>query len=91
MPRVYLSAEARVAAQEARELDKLSELVRTCKGRTRRNDEDTAKEAGMSRNTFSRAKSPEVVGAMSLRAARRLAHAVGCTPEDWLRIGGFDK
>lgn len=89
MPKVYLSAEARAAAQEARELDKLSELVRTCKGRTRRNDEDTAKEAGMSRITFSRAKSPEVVGAMSLRAARRLAHAVGCTADDWLRIGGF--
>lgn len=58
MPRVYLSAEARVAAQEARELDKLSELVRTCKGRTRRNDEDTAKEAGMSRQHIQPGQKP---------------------------------
>lgn len=90
MPKVYLSAEARAAAQEARELDKLSELVRTCKGRTRRNDEDTAKAAGMSRGTLFRAKNPAAVGTLSLRSARRLAHAVGCTAEDWLKIGGFE-
>ena len=68
MPKVFLSAEDRALAREERELDRLSELVRTCKGRTRQKDGDTAQQAGLS----------------------RLAHAVGCTKEDWLRIGGFE-
>lgn len=90
MPKVFLSAEDRALAREARELDRLSELVRTCKGRTRQKDGDTAQQAGLSRMTFAEIKHPGRAGALSLRSARRLAHAVGCTKEDWLRIGGFE-
>ena len=91
MPKVYLSSEARERAREERELDLLSERIRTCKGRTRRNDEDTAKLAGMCRTTFCNLKQPGRVENLSLLSARRLAHAVGCTADDWLRIGGFTK
>lgn len=89
MPRVYLSDADRSAARELQRLDKLSELVRTCKGRTARLDEESARAAGISKGTFTRAKRAESVGQLSFRSALRLAHAVGCTAEDWLKIGGF--
>lgn len=89
MPRVYLSDADRTAAKEARELGLLAELVRTCKGRTGKKDYDTAKEAQIGVSSFARTKDPDAIGGMKLLTARRLAHAVGCTKEDWLRIGGF--
>jgi len=90
MPRIYLSDEARTAAQEERELGRLSELVRTCKGRTYKKDADTAREAQISPGAFYQLKRTEAVAKLNLLSARRLAHAVGCTKEDWLRIGGFE-
>ena len=49
-----------------------------------------AESVGITARAFCRFKQPENIGGMSLRRARRIAHAVGCTPEDWLRIGGFN-
>ena len=89
MPKVILGTQAKLEDKEEREMAKLSELVRTCKGRTMQKDKDTAQTAGVSIGIFCKAKHPENVYGMSLRVVRRIAHAVGCTKEDWLKIGGF--
>lgn len=89
MPKVVLGTKAKQKNNEEREMGRLSELVRTCKGRTLRKDKDTAEMADVSLSVFGKAKHPENVYGMSLRMVRRIAHAVGCTKEDWLYIGGF--
>lgn len=87
MPKVFLSAAEREAAREDAELATLAELIRTSKGRTGKRDQDTADEVGVSKASFCGYK--RSVNGISLRTARRIAHAVGCTREQWLRIGGF--
>lgn len=91
MPAVYLSDDARRQAREEKDFARFAELVRTGKGRLRRKDYEIAEDVGITARAFCRFKLPENIGGMSLRRARRIAHAVGCTPEDWLRIGGFAK
>lgn len=88
MPKVYLRQADREAARESAEIGTLTELIRTSKGRTGKRDQDTAKEAGISAVTFCNYKR-EGVESIGLLTARRIAHAVGCTKEQWLRIGGF--
>lgn len=91
MPAVYLSDADRRKAREEKDFSHFAELVRTGKGRLERKEYEMAEAAGISSKEFSRIKHADAIGSISLRRARRIAHAVGCTPEDWLRIGGFDK
>lgn len=91
MPAVYLSDADRRKAQEEKDFSRFAELVRTGKGRLERKEYEMAGDAGISSKEFSRLKNADAIGSISLRRARRLAHAVGCTPEDWLKIGGFSK
>ncbi len=89
MPRVYLTQADREAAREANEIGTLTDLIKTAKGRTGRSDQETAEDAGISAVTFCNYKKRGTIASVSLLTARRIAHAVGCTKEQWLRIGGF--
>ena len=91
MPAVDLSDADRRKAREDKDFSRFAELVRTGKGRLERKEYEMAEDAGISSKEFSRLKNADALGSISLRRARRLAHAVGCTPEDWLKIGGFSK
>lgn len=91
MPAVYLSDADRRQAREDKDFARFAELVRTGKGRLERKEYEMAEDAGLTARSFARFKHAENIGSMSLRRARRIAHAVGCTPEDWLKIGGFSK
>ena len=91
MPAVYLSDDARRQAREDKDFARFAELVRTGPGRLEVKCQELAEAAGMSQSSFTRFRHRDRIGSMSLRNARRVAHAIGCTPEDWLRIGGFDK
>lgn len=77
--------------REDKDFHRFAGLIVTTRLRTKRKDYETAKAIGISPRAFSRYKDPETVSHMSLTLARRMAHAIGCTPEDWLRIGGFAK
>ena len=89
MPKVYLTQEDRLEAEEDRELAHLTDLIRTARYRLDVPDSALAKAVGVSGARFSQLKADGAVDGVSLRRARRIAHAVGCTAEDWLRIGGF--
>ena len=89
MPRVYLSEEERRQAAESRELARLTELIRTARYRLGTTDKVLAGEVGVTGGRMSQLKADGAVDSLPLRQARRVAHAVGCTAEDWLKIGGF--
>lgn len=89
MPKVYLTQSDRDSAREDRDMAVLTLAIKTARGRLDREDRELAKEAGIHHTTFCNLKHPGAVAKTDLRTARRIAHAVGCTPDEWLRIGGF--
>lgn len=89
MPKVYLTQAERDTAKEDRELAVLTLAIKTAKGRTDREDRELAKAVGIHPCTLSTLKHPGAIAKTDLLTARRLAHAVGCTADEWLRIGGF--
>lgn len=91
MPKVYLRQSDRDDAREARETATLTLLLKTARGRLDREEQDLAREAGIHPATFCRLKRPGALDKVDFRTVRRLAHAIGCTAEDWLKAGGFGR
>lgn len=89
MPKVYLTREAREDARESREIGVLTLLLRTARGRLGKQDKELAEIVGLHPSTFCCLKHDGAVAKTDLLTVRRLAHAIGCTAEDWLKIGGF--
>lgn len=89
MPKVYLTREAREDAKERREIGELTLLLRTARGRLGKQDKELAEAVGIHPATFCCLKHDGAVAKTDLLTVRRLAHAIGCTAEDWLKIGGF--
>ena len=90
MPRVYMSDADRQAAAEQRENEVFSLAIRTAKGRLLRTEDDMRLQAGISKPTYTRLKNPEHVSGASFGLVRALAHIVRLTPQEWLRLGGYD-
>lgn len=89
MPKVHLTTEQREEARERREMGRLTTLIQTAKYRLNQPDTEIAAKVGVSGARISQLKHPFEVENVPLCTARRIAHAVGCTAEDWLKIGGF--
>ena len=89
MPRVYLTQAERADAKEAREMEVMTVLIRTASGRLCKQNKELADIAGVHPVTFTRLKQSGHVAKTDFQTVRRVAHAVGCTPEEWLKIGGF--
>lgn len=90
MPKVYLRQAEREDAKETREMETLTILLRTARGRLGKQDRELAKTVGIHPGTFCNLKHPGAIAKTDLRTVRRLAHAVGCTADEWLKIGGFE-
>lgn len=89
MPKVYLTEDKKVEAKENADMAVFTTLIKTARGRTDQLDRDLAKAAKISPVSFCRYKTDGEISKISLISARRLAHAVGCTKDEWLKIGGF--
>lgn len=90
MPKVILGTKSKREDRERRQNDVIALLVRTNKGRNAVMDSEIAAQIEVGRCVMTRYKTPEGIGRANFEVVRRLAHAVGCTKEDWLRAGGFD-
>lgn len=89
MPTVYLTNRQRAEAKERREIGTLTERMHTARLRLGVQEQDIASSLGLSKSGYSQLKRAGAAEKLPLLKARRIAHAVGCTAEDWLRIGGF--
>lgn len=91
MPKVYIGEQSRKEAEELRRNEVFSERLRTVYGRMKKTDVSVCCAANVSKSGLYKIKNPENVGAARFGTIRAVAHEVGMTAGEWLRLGGFEK
>lgn len=87
MPRVILGATAKAAEREAKMDSVLAGAVGRYCAVNRKRQYDVAAAIGITKGPFSQWM--RNFGNVKLRYVRKVAHAVGMTPDEWLQLGGF--
>lgn len=89
MPKVYLTEQSRKAADELARNEIFSVKVRTVYGRTKKTGVAVCAAVNLSASGLYKIKHPEYVSAARFGTIRAVAHEVGLTADEWLRLGGF--
>lgn len=90
MPKVYLTEQSRREAQEMKQNEVLVDRMCFLQGKGIKRVMDLAAELNLSKSTITRIKNPSHTGKVDFAIIRRLAHSVGLTADDWLRLGGYE-
>lgn len=91
MPKVLLGEQARAEARELAQNDAMCWAIKTIRARQGKTYTATAEAVGITRNLLYRLTKPEVVSTTRFGIIRDVAHEIGMTREEWLKLGGFEK
>ena len=90
MPRVLIGSQARAAAQDERQNEAFCWALKTVYARLGKNYTETADAAGTTRNQLYMLRNPAAVSSARFGTIRRVAHEIGMTKTEWLKLGGFE-
>ena len=91
MPKVYLTDRSRAEAAEQAQNEVFALALRTARGRTGKTNVVLCASVDISRDCICRLKHADNVGSARFETIRRLAHEMGLSAEEWLRLGGYRK
>ena len=91
MPRVLIGTQARNEAQEARQNEAFVWALKTARARLGKTYTETAEAVGTTRNSLYVLRNPLAVSNAKFGTVRRIAHEIGMTREEWVKLGGFEK
>lgn len=90
MPKIRpLTQRSRDEEERLRRNEVFCERLRTVYGRLRKTDISICGATGISPSCLYHAKNPEKIDLTRFGYIRTLAHEVGLTAEEWLRLGGY--
>ena len=89
MPRVYIGEESRKEAEVLRRNEIFSERLRTVYGRIKKTDVAVCAATNVSKSCLYKIKNPANVGSARFSIIRDVAHEVGLTADEWLKLGGY--
>lgn len=91
MPKTYITTREREAALEARRNEAFTWALKTVNARLGKSYRATADAVGVSERLLQNLKRPEAVSNAKFGSIRAIAHVIGMTREEWLKLGGFDE
>lgn len=91
MPKVLLGEQARAEARTLSQNEALCWAIKTVKARLGKTYTATADAVGITRKLLYQLTMPEVVSNTRFGIVRAVAHEIGMTREEWLKLGGFEK
>ena len=90
MPKILLTEEARAEAAERRQNEAFCWALKTVRARLGKTYTATADAVGVSARQLHNLTQPEAVSNAKFCNIRAVAHAIGMTKAEWLKLGGFD-
>lgn len=91
MPKTYISTREREKAQDIHRNEIFTWALKTVNARLGKSYRATADAVGVSERLLQNLKEPEAVSNARFGSIRAIAHEIGMTKEEWLKLGGFDK
>ena len=92
MPKIRpLTQRGRDAEAELMRNEIFSEKLRTAYGRIKKTDVQITAATNVSQSSLYNIKHPERVSLARFGIIRDVAHEIGLTADEWLRLGGFAK
>jgi hypothetical protein len=90
MPKTYISTHDRETAERERQNDVFCFALKTTRARLGKTYIDAAANTGVSDRFLRTLKSPQAVSNARFGTIRAVAHEIGMTKNEWLKLGGFE-